>query len=66
MRIVTERHPAPPAEGDKPDQAHIRLELTLDKEVVEWIDRIKNKLEIRSRSSIVNQILLEVMNPEDN
>ena len=46
------------------DQAIIRLELTLDKEVVEWIDRLKSKLEIRSRSSIVNQILLEVMNPE--
>ena len=39
---------------------HVRLELSLDKDVVEWVDSIKNQLGLRSRGGLINRMLLEI------
>ena len=39
---------------------HVRLELALDKDVVEWVDSIKNQLGLRSRGDLINRMLLEI------
>ena len=45
------------------DQEFVRLEILLEKEVVEWVDGLKDKLGL-SRSFLVNQLLREVMAPD--
>ena len=38
----------------------IKLDVILDKDIVEWVDAIKSKLELRSRSFLINQMLREI------
>lgn len=45
------------------DQEYVRLEILFDKEVVDWIDALKDRLGL-SRSFLVNQLLREVMAPD--
>ena len=43
---------------------HVRLELSLDKDVVEWIDILKKQLGFRNRDVIVNRLLREIRGEE--
>lgn len=46
--------------------SQIRVELLLDEDVLEWIDCLNKKLGLRSRSWLVNKLLLEVRGEEEN
>lgn len=39
----------------------VKLEIFLDKDVVEWVDSLKDKLGLRSRDSALNRLLRELM-----
>ena len=38
----------------------IKLDVVLDKDIVEWVDAIKSKIGLRSRSFLINQMLREI------
>ena len=40
----------------------VKLQISLDKEVVQWIEDISKQLGLRSRSGLINRMLLELKN----
>lgn len=39
----------------------VKLEILLDKDVVEWVDSLKDQLGLRRKDSVVNRLLRELM-----
>ncbi len=43
----------------------VKLEIFLDKDVVEWVDSLKDELGLRNMGSVINRLLSEIKPDED-
>jgi hypothetical protein len=43
----------------------VKLEIVLDSEIVEWVDSVKDQLELRDRGSVINRLLREIKGSEN-